>query len=68
MTARGTNRMPGRLHHSSSRDSRRAWDGVPSPPTLLSGGFEVALSGIKIGFTNPGPGIGDDLRLRYRPE
>lgn len=61
---------PNRIGHSSG-SGRRVWNGTPpplSPPTLLSGGLEVALSGIKIGFTNPGPGVEDDLRLRYRPE
>lgn len=68
MTARGTSRMSNRINHNSSRDgSRRIWDGEP-PSTLLSGGFEVVLSGIKIGSTNPGPGVEDDMRLRYRPE
>lgn len=60
--------MPNRINHSSSsssRDNRRVWDGAAP---LLSGGFEVALSGIKIGFSNPGAGVEDDLRLRYRPE
>lgn len=61
--------MPNRINHNTSRDgSRRIWDGAPPPSTLLSEGFEVVLSGIKIGLTNPGPGVEDDLRLRYRSE
>lgn len=67
MSTHRTSRVPNQINHDSRGGNRRVWDGAPPPSTLLSG-FEVMLSRIKIGFTDPGLGVGDDLRLRYRPE